>query len=204
MQQEKYLMSFGTGGLYLNESAAIAGIYNPGMAWDDVIGLAIDSGAFPVRKQNSARRSIREITNRLRQLSDEEIVLFCDGDRADQLGFLWLAACRAYKFIREFAVEVLTDRYETRRFEITYDDFDAFYERKAEWSADLASITTSTRQKLRAVLFRLMREAEIISEDNRVHSALLSSRFVRHVVRCNIGEISFFPGGEQLARGVLP
>ena len=197
-------MSFGTGGLYLNESVAVAGIYRAGMPWDDVIGLAVGAGAFPVRKQNSARRTIREITNRLRQLSDEEIELFREGERADQLAFLWLAACRAYRFIREFSVEILNDRYEARRFEISYDDFDAFYERKAEWSSDLASIAPSTRQKLRAVLFRLMREAEIISEDNRVHSALLPSRFVRHVVRCNIGEISVFPGGEQLAKGVIP
>lgn len=204
MSTQKYLMSFGTGGLYLNESLAVARLYSPGISWDELIGLAVQSGTFPVRKQNSARRSIREITNRLRQLSDEELEFFCEGDRTDQLAFLWLAACRAYRFVREFAVEVINERYLSRRFEITYDDFDAFFERKAEWASELGKITASTRQKLRAVLFRLMREAEIITEDNRIQSVLLSSRFVRHVVRYNRSELSFFPGGEQLAKGVLP
>lgn len=204
MSTQKYLMSFGTGGLYLNESVAVARLYSPGMSWDELIGLAVQSGTFPVRKQNSARRSIREITNRLRQLSDLEIELFCEGDRADQLAFLWLAAGRAYRFIREFAIEILNERYLTRRFELTYDDFDAFWERKAEWVPEISKIALSTRLKLRAVLFRLMREAEIITEDNRIQSPLLSSRFVRHVVTCNNSEMSVFPGGEQLAKGVVP
>ncbi|ESQ75039.1 hypothetical protein ABAC402_11585 [Asticcacaulis sp. AC402] len=197
-------MSFTTGGLYLNESVAVARLYSPGTAWDDLIGDAVQFGAFPVRKENSARRTIREITNRLRQLSDDEIVFFCEAERADQLAFLWLAACRAYRFIREFSVQILSDRFLTGRYEITYGDFDAFYERKAEWAPELAKITTSTRLKLRAVLFRMMREAEILSEDNRIQSALLSSRFVRYVVTCNKDEISIFPGGERLAKGVLP
>lgn len=202
MSSEKYLMSFGTGGLYVNESVEVARLYAPGASWDDLIGKAVQSGAFRVRKESSARRTIRELTNRLRQLTAAEIDYFCDAERADQLALLWLATCRAYRFVREYSLEVLTDRYLTRRFEINYDDFDAFFERKAEWASELSKIAPSTRLKLRAVLFRLMREVGIISEDNRIQGVLLPTRFVRHVLSYNASELSLFPGGEQLGRGI--
>ena len=40
----------------------------------------------------------------------------------------------------------------------------------------LASLTSSTRLKLRQVLFRMMREAGVISQDGQIQAALLSSQ----------------------------
>ena len=79
-----------------------------------------------MRKASSAQRSIREIVNRLRWLSDDELEVFIESERGEQAALLWLAACRAYRFIREFAVEVLNERFLSLRTDITYDDFDAF------------------------------------------------------------------------------
>ena len=159
-QHPPYLMSFGTGGLHINESVAVARLRLEGNSWKATAAKALETKAFPVRKVSSARRSIREIINRLRQLSDDELLLLVEGDRPEQAALLWLAACRAYRFIREFAVEVLNERFLSLRLHVTYDDFDSFLAAKAEWSPKLASLTNSTRAKLRAVLFRLMREAE--------------------------------------------
>src|SRR5262245_26894478 len=131
---QPYLMSFGTGGLYVNESVAIARLHEAGADWFDTAVRAREAGAFPVRKSSSAVRSIREMVNLLKQLSSEELQLLESGTRSEQAALLWLAACRAYRFIGEFAVEVLNERYLSFRTDLTYDDFDSFFAAKEEWS----------------------------------------------------------------------
>jgi hypothetical protein len=200
LRKQPYLMSFGTGGLYINESVAIARLHAAGSAWEATVTDAQERGAFPVRKASSARRSIREIVNRLRRLSSDELTLLIEGERSEQAALLWLAACRAYRFIAEFAVEVLSDRFLSLRTTLTYDDFDAFLSAKEEWSPKLAALSVSTRAKLRAVLFRLMREAEILSQDNRILGAMLSPRVLAVIQAGNPDELRYFPGAERHVR----
>lgn len=197
LEQRPYLMSFGTGGLFINESVAVARLHLPDADWDSTLAAAQEKGAFPVRKTSSARRSIREIVNRLKRLSADELALFIEGDRSEQAALLWLAACRAYRFVGEFAVEVLSDKFLSLRTELTYDDFDTFLCAKEEWSPKLAALSSSTRAKLRAVLFRLMREAEILSPDDRILGAMLSPRVVAAIQAGNPEELHYFPGAER-------
>lgn len=200
-QQAPYLMSFGTGGLFVNESVAVARLHVAGADWESTLAAAQEKGAFPVRKASSARRSIREIVNRLKRLSADELALLIDGDRSEQAALLWLAACRAYRFIGEFAVEVLSDKFLSLRTDLTYGDFDTFLSAKEEWSPKLAALSTSTRAKIRAVLFRLMREAEVLSPDNRILGAMLSPRVLAVIQTGNRDELRYFPGAErQLGR----
>jgi hypothetical protein len=201
INQRPYLMSFGTGGLYVNESVAVAQLHHPGDDWDVTAARARGAGAFPVRKANSAQRSIREIVNRLKCLSQAELSLLIDGDRREQVALLWLATCRAYRFIGEFAVEVLNERFLSLRTGISYDDFDTFLATKEEWSPKLAKLSASTRAKLRAVMFRLMREAEILSSDDRILGSLVPPRVLVGLRSENLGEARFFPGTERQPAG---
>ncbi|MEY9772130.1 hypothetical protein ABIA14_004471 [Sinorhizobium fredii] len=196
-REQPYLMSFGTGGLYINESIAVAGLHDVVGDWNATLGVALERGVFPVRKASSARRSVREIVNRLKCLAPAELTLLTEGERNEQCALLWLATCRAYRFIREFAVEVLSDRFLMLRTDLNYDDFDTFMSAKEEWSPKLATLSASTRAKLRAVLFRLMREAEILSQDNRILGAMLSPRVLAVIQAGNPDELGYFPGAER-------
>jgi hypothetical protein len=187
-------MSFGTGGLYINETGTIASLHEPGTSWEVTAVRAREAGAFPVRKESSAKRTIREITHRLRCLDGEELQLLLNGNREDNQALLWLATCRAYRFIGEFAEEVVADRFKTFRTDLSYDDFDAFFARKAELAEQLAEISEGTRTKLRAVLFRLMREAGILTREDRIVGAMLSIRLKELLERKGEKELRFFPG----------
>ena len=192
-------MSFATGGLYVNESVIIAGLHRPGGNWRVTSAAALQSGAFPVRKESSARRSIREITNRLRCLSPSELEILLTGGRSEQTALLWLATCRAYRFIGEFTVQILNERYLSFRTEVSYDDFDSLYAAKAEWSPKLSGLSVLSRAKLRAVMFRMMREAEIISPTNYILGALLPPSIREMISQHNPEELRFFPGAQRQA-----
>ncbi|WP_245189000.1 DUF1819 family protein [Mameliella alba] len=188
-------MSFTTGGLFLHESIEVARLHHEDEAWEETAKRALDQGTTALPKSASNRRSLREITNRLRVLTDtERRFLLEDADRTDQQALLWIAICRAYRFVGEFAVEVVRERYLSYQIDLPLSSFDIALENKAEWEEELANLSMSTRRKLRQVLFRIMREAEILSQDNRIQAAILSSRLRRQIEEHIPGELAYFPG----------
>jgi len=194
-QPQPYKMSFGTGGLMLNESVEVARIHTAGEPWEDTIRRALGKGTTTLPKAASNRRTLREISNRLLTLTDAERGFLIDhADRADRQALLWLATCRAYRFIREFAVEVIRERYLSYQYDLPLESFDILLDAKAEWDDHLASLTSSTRLKLRQVLFRIMREAGVISQAGQIQAALLSTELKTLIEEQAPGDLVVFPG----------
>ena len=192
--RQDYKMSFSTGGLFLNESLEVARLHEDGEAWEDTILRAMEEGTTSLPKSASNRRSLREISNRLLTLTNEErAYLLEEADRSDQQALLWIATCRAYRFVREFAVEVVRERYLSYQLDLPLESFDILFEAKAEWDEGLAGLSRSTRLKLRQIMFRMMREAGIISEDDRIQTAIISTRLKHMIEDHNPGELAFFP-----------
>jgi hypothetical protein len=121
---EKYRMSFSTGGLFVNESTTLAEHYRSGESWAKAQERLLEMGITALPKLSSQARSLREIYNRITYLSEAERVFLVEkADRQEQQAILWLAVCRTYRFIREFAVEVIQDRYQSWRLELGHEAF---------------------------------------------------------------------------------
>ena len=192
---QKYKMSFSTGGLFLNESIEIARLHLEGETWDETLRRARREGATSLPKAVSNQRTVREISNRLMTLSNEELEFLIEfADRADRQALLWLATCRAYRFVREFALEVVRERYLSYQLDLPRESFDLLFEAKAELHEELSAIKASTRAKLQQVAFRIMREAGILSEANRIQTAILSPRLKTMIADKNPVELALFPG----------
>ncbi len=192
---QPYKMSFAVGGLLLNESVEVARLHKPSEAWDCTLRRALEAGVASFPKAASRRRTLREIVNRISNLSDEELAYLVNGaDRQDQQSLLWLATCRAYRFVREFATEVIHERFLSFQLDLPLESFDILFAAKAEWDEGLADISPMTRAKLRQVLFRMMREASVISADNRILSAYVSPRLKAMLADKWPRDISVFPG----------
>lgn len=188
-------MSFSTGGLFVNESVELARLHKAGESWQDTIVTAMADGATSLPKAASNRRTLREIANRVSCLTpDEREFLVEQSDRPEQEALLWLAACRAYRFVREFAIEVIQERFLSYRYDLPLDAYDHFFDAKAEWHPELANISTSTRLKLRQILFRMLREAGVIDSANNIRPAYLSSRVVALIKSHNPSDLFVFPG----------
>ena len=129
-----------------------------------------------VRTAAAALRISKEIVARLEHLSAPELQCVVDGAVRERSYLLWTAACRRYEFIREFAVEVLREYFVTLRQVLNLKDFDSFFNSKAMWHDELDSTAPSTQNKLRQNLFRMMREADLISPENLIQPAMLTPR----------------------------
>jgi hypothetical protein len=188
-------MSFTTGGLFLNESFEVARLHRDGESWEDTAKRALEQGTTTLPKSASNRRSLREITNRLRTLTKQERnFLSEDADRTDQQALLWLATCRTYRFVAEFSEDVIRDRYFSYQMDLPLSAFDIALANKMEWDEGLAKLSDSTRNKLRQILFRIMREAGILSQENRIQASILSTRLKQMINDNNSTELAYFPG----------
>jgi len=188
-------MSFSVGGLMLNESLVIARAYRVGERWADARERLLAQGASSLPKLASQTRALREVYDRIGHLSDaERHYLSAEADRAEQQAMMWLAICRTYRFVHEFSVEVINERYQSWRFDLGLEVFDRFLAEKSECDPSLAELSSLTCAKLRQVLFRILRESGLRSDEGRIQPIWLSGRMKRLIEESNPADLRAFPG----------
>jgi hypothetical protein len=172
-------MSFTAGGLFLREAPRVAVLYLELRDWNKVRDAVLDKNLLQLRTKSSGIRVSRELCARLNCLSETEIQVLADGNIHEKSALLWLAVCRQYRFVFEFSTEVLRIKFLTYQRELSYGDFDSFFNSKAAWHEELDGITGSTQAKLRQVLFRILHEAGLTDSQNVLQPVLLTPRFVK-------------------------
>lgn len=195
-------MSFTTGGLFHRESVNLAALYLDLGDWNSVRDKVVAENLLQTRTLNTLKRVCREVVSRLRTLSQSELDFLVEGSHQEQAYLLWLAVCRRYRFIADFAVEVLRERYITLKADLTHEDFDSFFNRKSEWHLELDEITPATRSKLRQVLFKILRDADLLAANNMINAAMLSPRLLDVIHRGNRRDVSNFPVFESDLKGM--
>jgi len=175
----KYRMSFTVGGLFYQEAVSAADLYIKSKDWANVREEILKTNLFQSRTQNSLERICREVLSRLKLLSSEQLKIIQDGSRQEQLQMLWIAVCKRYSFIRDFAIEVIREKFLLMDYAITEEDYTIFFDTKAEWHEELEKLKDSTKKKLKQVLFRILREAEITSEMNIILPSILTQRVAK-------------------------
>ena len=170
-----YRLSFTTGGLFINESVMAVNLYVKSNDWQQVRDQIRSENLLQVRTAAAALRISKEVVARLEHLTDEEVAALTNGTARERGYLLWAAVCRRYTFIRDFAMEVLREYFITLRQYLELKDFDAFFNGKAMWREELDSTAATTQLKLRQNLFRMMRDADLISDVNVIQPAMLTS-----------------------------
>ncbi|MDX0488821.1 DUF1819 family protein [Sinorhizobium medicae] len=191
----KYRMSFSVGGLMVNESVALARHCHQDETWPDARARLLSEGISSFPKLASQTRVLREIFDRVSQLTPaERAYLLEDADRSEQQALIWLAVCRTYTFVREFAIEVIEERFLSWRLDLGHEAFDRFLAEKAEVDTTLSELSPSTCAKLRQVLFRILRESGLLGDEGRIQQVWLSARMKALIHEQCPEDIRIFPG----------
>lgn len=193
-----YRMSFTTGGLFLQESMVFVDHYLTTHDWQSTRNHLRQTQQIQVRTAAAATRISKEITARLELLDSAELTAFPALGLRDRASLLWVAVCRRYDFIREFATDVVREHHLSLRHELCFGDYDSFYHRQALWHPELDGLAASTQQKLRQNLFRMLREADLISEQRVIQRALLSPHLIRLLASRGARDLSVFPVSDEI------
>ncbi len=186
-------MSFTTGSLFHRESVKFAELYLELGSWDATRSHIIHQNVLQARTLNTSKRICPEVISRLKTMSSQELSFLVETNSKDQAYLLWLAVCRRYRFIADFAVEVIRERFISLKTDLNYVDFDSFFNRKSEWHVELDEIQSSTKIKLRQVLFKMLREADLLTENHLINAANLSPNLIEAIYQADRQEIMYFP-----------
>lgn len=198
-----YQMSFTTGGLFYHESLQVAELYEKTGDWQKTRKQVLSENILQARTESSSKRRAREICSRLALLTKNQLQLLSLGSRQEQQYLLWVAVCKRYAFIRDFTVEIVREKYLRMDLNLQREDYDIFFDEKAQWHENLDKLKDSTKNKLRQVLFKTMREAEIISQENMIIPGLLTENLVRVLAEDNPSWLTIFPVSDTEIKEVI-
>jgi hypothetical protein len=191
--QGRYALSFTSGGLLVREADVVTSVYLRERDWGTVRQVAMEGNLLQARTASSSVRVTRETIQRLSVMGDAELELLADSSLTERSHLMWVAACRRYELIGDFAEEVLRERFLLLTPTLGVDDFDRFVTGKSLWHPELDELKPSTRTKLRQNIFRMLHEAGLCSEDGDIVPAVLSERVHDALAARTPSDVRFLP-----------
>lgn len=167
-EEQRYKLSFTSTTLGLIESVNVAEVYLSCLDWKLTKEIIRKQNILQSRTTTRNTRVTWEVYQRLSLLTDNQLVFLVEGSLEGQRLLLWFAICNRYKFICDFAIEVLHEKFLAMDIHLGQEDYQAFYLRKLDWHPELEEITKTTQYKLRWALFKMMREAGLLSENFQI------------------------------------
>lgn len=195
--RDRYALSFTSGGLLAREADVVASVYLRERDWAAVRHIVSEGNLLQARTSSSSVRVVRETIQRLSAFDDAELELLAESSHTERCHLMWVAACRRYELIGDFAEEVLRERFLLLTPTLSVDDFDRFFTGKSLWHSELDELKSSTRIKLRQSIFRMLHEAGLRSEDGDIVPAVLSQRVHEVLAGRTPSEVRFLPTNLQ-------
>ena len=156
-----YRLSFTFGALLIPETRVICDSYIRLGDWETVRDEIVTQNLLGKTREESARRYIREIRERVKIAYDWELPIMAGHEGApDETRLVILAvAARYYKLLWEFITEVIRYKILGGDYRLLGFEFESFWERKAESAMEMRDITETSRKKLAQVVYRILQEA---------------------------------------------
>jgi len=172
MQQVKnkkntYNFSFTAGALLHAETMLVTDIFIETLSWDITKKKIIEDNLLRTRTKSSSQRLFREISMRLSNLHEKTLELLNNlSDETLEKQIIWISICKTYPFISDFISEVVQEKIDVLDYTLTFDDYDCFFNKKAQWHSEIDNLSPSTQNKVRQVIFRMFKEMSFLSQED--------------------------------------
>lgn len=220
----RYRLSFTVGGLLAEQGRTVAGLmvgdtavaaavdtlpsadrdddaFAPAELLESVRRYAVAENVLQIRTHAAGVRIVNEVIKRLSALTMGELRCIADADmlQSDRRALMWVAMCRYYALVGEFAQEVLREHFLIGTTTITYGDYEHFMLGKAMWHPEIDDLSTSTSAKLRSNVFKAMAEAGLVNRADDTIIPSLLSREVTGILMRRPESFGFFPMRRQIS-----
>lgn len=193
MKQSRYTVSFTTGAELIQETIKIAELKLKYGKWNIVREKVVETNILQARTNSTLLKLYGEVKSRLQMLSEREISLLVSGTRQEQQQIVWLAICKRYLLIKDFTIEVIADHFDKGKYKLSRQEFDTFFNAKAEWHSNLDKVSASTRMKARQVIFKMLAACGLVNEVNEIMPQLLSDELLRLIDESDREIIRIYP-----------
>ena len=181
----KYSLSFTAASLAANETQIISKIYLEEREWDIVKRKVVDDNILQKATIATRKREFAEIKKRVSNLNEEELKFFVSsiGDELKHIALL--SVYKTYRFIFDFAVEVIRRKYLLFDYEILDSDYEKFFESKKLSYEKLNTISQKTCYKIKQVSFKIFEQSGILDsvKTKNIKKPYLSNNLIEVIVK---------------------
>lgn len=195
MADAPYRLGFVSGSLLAHHSKIAAGIFLETGDWETTKQRVRDGNLFQTRTPSTTSRYLLEVVRRLKALDDPLLTIVAGEDPTQRAQVLWVAACRYYQLLGDFASEVVRDKFLHGNQKLQPEDFTRFVNQQSLWHPQLEEKTERTIKNLRNNAFKMLKETSLLEPDGRISQALLSPE-VRKALAPS--DLWFFPASDPL------
>jgi hypothetical protein len=174
---QKYDFSFTGASVRLNEMLLVL------RAWEIEKREVDFTNELGNGKKNTGKRLISEFKKRINNLTPEQKQLLLEADSATQKQMTFVAICKTYKFILDFTIEVIREKYLVFDYQISDGDYNAFIRRKAELHPEIEQLTEITFKKVRQLTFKILEQVGMIDniKEKNIQAQILNQRLVNAI-----------------------
>jgi len=189
---KEYSLSFTAGNLLFPETMEVINIHLATLDWAVTQERVFAENTLQYKSPKSSRRIFPEIKYRISQLSLEELNYFLNSDKETQIGILWIAICLQYRLIYEFVSETIPQKIILLEENLTYPDYENFFEMKATDSSWLTKTAESTRYKAKSIVFKMLTQVGII-ENKKIIPMILPPKLGEFIIQKDVELLKLFP-----------
>lgn len=210
----RYRLSFTVGGLLAIQGASISKLLSHNIKesevevkadeplsgqFDDQLNAtrkqAVEDNLLMIGTRSACQRITSETVHRLSSLTPRELDSLADEKSAlnDRKMLMWVAMCRRYEFVGDFAEDVLRDHCLAGIPTVTYEDYHRFLLAKSMWHPELDKVSDATAKKLRSNLFQAMFEAGFLRKDDNTIVPALLTRKITALLQAHPDSFAYFP-----------
>ncbi|PTX52701.1 putative inner membrane protein DUF1819 [Melghirimyces profundicolus] len=148
--------------LYRYEIKQVLLLLDQGLTQKQIREKALRENLFRQKSHQANVVLLRKVFKRVDQWDKRLREFVQKGTSADVNAILLYAYLKCYRFLREFAYEVVVYLHEQGQRRVTRSDIVDFFERKEEQSPKIRNFTPETKQKMRQVMLKAYVEAECL------------------------------------------
>jgi len=182
-----YILSYTAASLSLNEIETIANLYATTQNWDEVKHQVVEENILQKGAISARKREFVELKKRVDILTEAQLTLLSDATSSELKHLAILSCFKVYKFIYDFATEVMRDKMLLFDFQILDSDYESFYDSKSATYENLNTISQKTQNKLKQVMFKIFEQAEFLdsTKTKNIQKPYLSDRLIELIVQDN-------------------
>lgn len=150
------------GSLLVKESRCIAALLIEGVGKESFYDKVMEDNVLQKRSPASAKRQARLVLHRLEIMDLELWHMVRDGSHELATQALFCAAIKRSRLLGDFIKNTVTSKVAVFQQDLSYKDWNSFFEECKQIDSSLGDWSESTVQKIRQVVIRILAEAHVI------------------------------------------
>ena len=150
----------------------ISRIYLKVGSWEKTKSIIIKNNELQTRSNSTGIRLERELRQRLKNLSEQQLILLAKGSINDRLAMTWLGVLKRIKLVSELSHELLLEKIEGSDPILRRSDMAEFYKKKEKQFSEFKNLSDTSHKRINSIILSMLREMGLLVGESKTKGDL--------------------------------